>query len=399
MKTQTTQKVNSFDTINLTIPGDVINRNKSNYNYDLKVNEATEELMLERYGECQQLKFNRDKKNHLGLGHCIYVPHRDIYDISISAKILRNKYPIGITKNTIYDVIQALEKYGIGEIEEEAFIGLGEIRTLDNTFNIPINNYESKKEITETLSALAAISVQGIKTKLKTYQADGEEFANINGVVLTKDTRKNQSITFYYKPDEAFSQRGDKRENHKEVIERKYGMDSAEFFLQFDNTIRAELRLTSQVMIKKSFNLPIATRNNVKLKDVLESKSNAMLYKFNDFVSHLQSEKVMKRLEKTASVKSKYLSDREVDKKSTSLFLWANLLNDLIVETDGNNKVVSDYVKKQVYGNANLTLSDTIKDTIKTLITIHKTRGIEEYEIGTYITRYREITNKIKELV
>jgi hypothetical protein len=117
MNTQITQKTNSFDTINLTIPGDVINRNTSNYFSNLKVNEETEQLMLENHGDCQQIKFNRDKKKHLGLGHCIYVPHRNIYDISISAKILREKYPIGITKETIYDVIQALENYGIGDIE------------------------------------------------------------------------------------------------------------------------------------------------------------------------------------------------------------------------------------------------------------------------------------------
>jgi putative component of toxin-antitoxin plasmid stabilization module len=88
MNTQITQKTNSFDTINLTIPGDVINRNTSNYFSNLKVNEETEELMLENHGDCQQIKFNRDKKKHLGLGHCIYVPHRNIYDISILCAVL-----------------------------------------------------------------------------------------------------------------------------------------------------------------------------------------------------------------------------------------------------------------------------------------------------------------------
>ena len=123
MKTQITQKVNSFDTLNLTIPGGVINRTKCNYSSDLQVNEETMEIMNKNYGEdAEQIKFNRDKKKHLGLGHCIYVPHRDIYDISISAKILRDKYPIGITRETIYDVIQELENYGITFTEKHSII-------------------------------------------------------------------------------------------------------------------------------------------------------------------------------------------------------------------------------------------------------------------------------------
>ncbi len=398
MNTQTTQKVNSFDTLHLTIPGDIINRNKSNFNQSFRVNEETMELLDEKYEGLTQIHFSKDK-THLGLGHCTYVPHREIYDIKISAKILRDKYPIGITKETIYNVIDTLEEYGIGDIEKEAFVKYAEIRTCDNTFNIPVDNFINQQTIYETFESLSAISVQGVKQKMNTFEADGSKNGDINGVVFGKNTRKNQSITFYYKVDEAFCNPEDKRENAKEVIMRKYGMDYRDFFQYFDDKIRAELRLTSQELIKKSFNLRKGTRDNVVLHDILESKSNAMLKKFNEYVSHKQSEIQMKRLERNKMLKDKYTISPKIDKKEVSIILWGNMLNDIIESTNGNYKIVSDYVKKQIYGDSTHVISDTIKETIHTLITIHNTKGKSNKEVGAYINRYREITKKIKQLV
>lgn len=397
MNTQIKQKTNSFDTINLTIPGDVINRNTSNYFSNLKVNEETEELMLENHGDCQQIKFNRDKKKHLGLGHCIYVPHRNIYDISISAKILREKYPIGITKETIYDVIKALENYGIGDIEPEAFIEQGEIRTLDNTFNIKIDDFQNTKSIYDMFDALSLVAISGAKGKMKTYDADGSEFGEINGVVFGKDTRKNQSITFYYKPDEAFSQRGDKRENHKEVIMRKYGMDSREFFSAFDNTIRAELRLTSQDLMKNSFNLPRKRNSNVVLRDILNSKTNAMLYKFNDYVNERQTELGMKRIIDKQLKVELYKVNGYGKKMDLSLRLWGGHLNDVIEMTNGDKKKVCDYASKVFYDG--VSLNTDMRRKVNVLIQIWKQKDKSNLEIMDYIGKYKEITKKIKHLV
>ena len=61
MNTQTTQKVNSFDTLHLTIPGDIINRNKSNFNQSFRVNEETMELLDEKYEGLTQIHFSKDK--------------------------------------------------------------------------------------------------------------------------------------------------------------------------------------------------------------------------------------------------------------------------------------------------------------------------------------------------
>ena len=400
MNTQIKQKVNSFDTINLTIPGDVINRDARNYSYDLKVNEETDELMQDNYGDCKQYKFIRDKKNHLGLGHCIYVPHRNIYDISISAKILKNKYPIGITKETIYVVIQALENYGIGDIEEKAFVELGEIRTCDNTFNIPVDNFENQKSIYQTFDALSSISAFGLKQKMKTFDADGEEFGDINGVVFKKDTRSNQQITFYYKIDEAFSQRGDKREHHQEVIMRKYGMESNEFFSAFEKTIRAELRLTSQDLMKKSFNLQKGPRNNVVLKDILESKSNAMLKKFNEFVSQKQTEKGMLQIEKRRRIKNALFGRDNFEKptkQEMALRLWANAIYDYIEMTDGNYKAICAYVNNEFYNGTGL--NNSMYEKIQILCKLYQNRDKEDIELGVLVKRYKEINKKIKELV
>lgn len=399
MQTQIKQKTNSFDTINLTIPGDVINRNPKNYSYELKVNEETNELMEENYGDCQQLKFIRDKKNHLGLGHCIYVPHRKIYDISISAKILRNKYPTGITKETIYDVIHALENYGIGDIEEEAFIELGEIRTCDNTFNIPLDDFVNSKSVYQTFDALSSISAYGLKQKMKTFDADGTEFGDINGVVFGKNTRKNQSITFYYKIDEAFSQRGDKRENHKEVIMRKYGMESNDFFSAFEQTIRAELRLTSQELIKKSYNLQKGTRNNVVLKDILYSKSNAMLKKFNEYVSQKQTEKGMLIIEKRNRIKNALFGEikGKPTKQEMALRLWANAIYDYIEMTDGDYKATCAYVNNEWYNGTGL--NNSMYEKIQILCKLYQNRNKPDGELGVLVRRYKEINKKIKQLV
>ena len=322
MTTQITQKVNSFDTIHFSIPEDVINRNKSNFSVEYKVNEETMELLEKDYSGLTQIHFIKNK-NHLGLGHCTYVPHRNIYDVKISAKILREKYPTGITKDTIYDVINALEKYGIGVIEPEAFIERAEIRTCDNTFNIPVDNFTGEESIYECFSALSAFAVRGRKQKMNTFEADGVKNKEINGVVFGKNTRQNQSLTFYYKVDEAFANPEDKRNNPEPVIMRKFGMDYKEFFAYFENKIRAELRLTSQVLMKNSFNLPKKTRNNVVLKDLLYSKSNAMLKKFNEYVSERQTEIQMKKREKEEIILNTYCPEKDIfDENERLLYMW-----------------------------------------------------------------------------
>ena len=400
MKTQITQKVNSFDTLNLTIPGDVINRTKRNYSSDLQVNEETMEIMNERYGaDAEQIKFNRDKKKHLGLGHCIYVPHRDIYDISISAKILRDKYPIGITRETIYDVIQELENYGIGDIEPEAFIKHGEIRSMDNTFNIEIDNCESDKDIYQMFDAISCISAVGIKQKIRTFEADGTEFGNINGVVIKKDTKQNQQITFYYKIDEAFSGRGNSRNNAKEVISRKYGMNVDDFYRAFQKSIRVELRLQSQVLLKKAFNLPNSTRDNVVLSQLLNSKSNAMLKKFDEFVSHKQTEKGMLAIEKKRTIKNVMLSKPtgSGDKMDIQLRLWATALYDIIEMTDGDYKTLCTYVRNEWYNGK--TLNNASYEKIQILVKLYQNRNKNNDELGVLVKKYKEMTKKIKQLV
>jgi hypothetical protein len=65
MNTQITQKVNSFDTIHFSIPEDVINRNKSNFSVEYKLNEETMELLEKDYSGLTQIHFIKNK-NHLG---------------------------------------------------------------------------------------------------------------------------------------------------------------------------------------------------------------------------------------------------------------------------------------------------------------------------------------------
>ena len=398
MTTQIKQKVNSFDTIHLSIPEDIINRHKSNFSVEYKVNEETMELLEKDYSGLTQIHFIKNK-NHLGLGHCTYVPHRNIYDVKISAKILREKYPTGITKNTIYDVINALEKYGIGDIEPEAFIERAEIRTCDNTFNIPVDNFTGEESIYECFSALSAFAVRGRKQKMNTFEADGVKNKEINGVVFGKNTRQNQSLTFYYKVDEAFANPEDNRNKPESVIMRKYGMDYKEFFAYFENKIRAELRLTSQVLMKNSFNLPKKTRNNVVLKDILYSKSNAMLKKFNEYVSERQTEIQMKKREKEEIILNTYCPEKDIfDENERLLYMWGVMLHDVIKASDGDVNYVLNYVRKKMkYKDGRI--SDTHLEKIQTLLNLYRIKKNKIYEVGVYINRYREINKKIKELV
>jgi hypothetical protein len=178
---------------------------------------------------------------------------------------------------------------------------------------------------------------------------------------------------------------------------RKYGMDSREFFSAFDNTIRAELRLTSQDLMKNSFNLPRKRNNNVVLRDVLNSKTNAMLYKFNDFVSERQTEMGMKRMIKEQMKVQLYKGNGYSKKMELSLVLWGGHLNDVIEMTQGDKKKVCDYASKVYYDG--VSLNTDMRRKINTLIQIWKQKDKSNLEIMDYIGKYKEITKKIKHLV
>jgi hypothetical protein len=335
MALKTLKEEQSFDTLKLKVPAECFtNINWGRFSVPTKHNASTLELVEEPITQVLL-----DSKSEIkGLNTFTYVPHLNLFDLQISAKILREDYYQGITKHNISKVCQTLTDNDIvSGVDISEFIQTAQVLKADNTFNIPIE----EAMIADYYDALSLVITQGTKGKIDVY---GDRGDRVNGVVVGKDTKVLQKITIYDKMEEARVKLKSSFGSFDDNVKREYGMEGQAFRDYFNNKLRIELRVNDFNKLRKFYTN--RSKGNVYLEDLLFSENNAILYQWNQFVSSTDTATAIKFLDMSYQDKMNYkLEGYSASANFHYLKTWIEKFN-------GDEKIVTDKIKKLPYYDA-----------------------------------------------
>lgn len=372
----------SFDTLKLKVPAECFtNINWENFSVPTKHNASTFELVDE-----QVTQVLLDTKHDIkGLNTFTYVPQYDIFDLQISAKILREDYYQGITKNTISKVCETLINNDIvSDVDMSEFIQNAQVLKADNTFNISVE----EAMIADYYDALSLVITQGTKGKIDVY---GDRGDRVNGVVVGKDTKVLQKITIYDKMEEARVKLKSSIGSFDDNVKREYGMDGQAFREYFNNKLRIELRVNDFNKLRKFYTN--RSKGNVYLYDLLFSENNAILYQWNQFVSSRDTATAIKFLDMSYQDKMNY----KLDGYSASANF--HYLKTFIEKFKGDEKIVTDKIKKLHYYDSTTgkykKMSKSVVDDIIKFCSEYKQNQLKALR-GELFTS--SLTNKFKEV-
>jgi hypothetical protein len=325
---------NQFDSLRLKIPSNTFSKiDFSKFQRRIKVNAETGEINEnDLSGENHWLE-----ELGQGLNAFTYVPHLEIFDLQISAKILREDYYQGIKGTTIGKVFKSLEDRGIVDgIDANTFIEKSQVLRADNTFNIQLEG-EDTADYYEAIELIASKSKLG---RVETFS----EGTTCTGIVLGKNTRKLQKITIYNKIEEAKAILGTPKYagySLPQMIEKEYGMKYPAFNSYFSSKMRVELRVNDFDKLRKFYTEK--RKGEVMLEDLLLSKKNAILYQYQPIVSERDSKTDMDFLNMSLEEKEWYKL-----KTFSSAANWA-LLKEFVFHFNGDEQKVLDKIRKLYY--------------------------------------------------
>jgi hypothetical protein len=381
---------NQFDTLRLKIPSNSFSKiDFSKFQRKIKVNAET--------GEINENDLSADslwlEETGGGLNTFTYVPHLELFDTSISAKILGEDYYQGIKGETINKVFQTLEDRGIVEgIDATQFIEKSQILRADNTFNIQLEG-----ETADYYEAIELIASKGKLGKIDTFV----EGTSCTGIVLGKTTKKLQKITIYNKIEEAkaiFRSPKYSGYNFPQMVEKEYGMKYPTFNSYFSNKMRVELRVNDFDKLRKFYTEK--RKGEVMLEDLLLSKKNAILYQYQQIVSEKDSNTAMDFLNMSLEEKEWYKL-----KTFSSAANWA-LLKEFIFHFNGDEQKVLDKIRKLYYKDE-ITgelkkVSPSVREDVIRFCTDYKSNKKKERKGELFSkdisAKYKSFENQIKEL-
>lgn len=340
MKTKELKTLNRFDTLRLKTPGKVFEGVEWNkFHNRVKVNSATKQIDTEDLGN-NSLWYSDTGK---GISSFTYIPHLDMWDINLSAKVLREKYYEGICLDSMDKLFSEIVDRGIcKKVNEMDFISDTQVLKADNTFNI-----EVKGDIADYYDALELVISKGRLGRVDTY-SDGK---SCSGIVLGKNTAKLQKITIYNKLHESkVVCSGSKYAGvpYNQAVEREYGMKYDDFISYFENKIRMELRVTDFQKLRKFYTH--LNKGDVYLEDLLTSQNNAIHYQWNQMVREKDTKEAIDFLNLQLEDKRNY--------KLGSFSQAANwsLLKGFISQFKGDETKVLDKIRKLYYKDEDGTL-------------------------------------------
>lgn len=381
---------NQFDTLRLKIPSNTFSKiDFSKFQKRIKVNAET--------GEINENDLSADslwlEEVGRGLNTFTYVPHLEIFDTSISAKILGEDYYQGIKGDTIGQVLQTLEDRGIVKgIDATQFIEKSQILRADNTFNIQLEG-----ETADYYEAIELVASKGKLGKIDTFV----EGTNCTGIVLGKTTKKLQKITIYNKMAEAkaiFNSPKYSGYTLPQMVEKEYGMKYPSFHSYFSDRMRVELRVNDFDKLRKFYTEK--RKGDVMLEDLLLSKKNAILYQYQQIVSEKDSNTAMKFLNMSLEEKEWYKL-----KTFSSAANWA-LLKEFVFHFNGDEQKVLDKIRKLYYKDE-ITgelkkVSPSVREDVIRFCTDYKSNKKKERKGELFSKniseKYKLFENQIKEL-
>lgn len=372
-----------FDTIKLHIPEEAISKLDKSF-YHIPYNANAQSLISSAKGSDVQTILTDTGQ---GLNHAIHSSSKKIYDIQISAKILREDYWQGINLDNIEKVVNTIEKRMHCEIDTTHFIEKGHILKCDNTFNIPITN-----NIEEYMEALDLLCVTGERAKMQVY-SDEQISSVINSVVIKGDTNFQQKLTFYNKLREAEAVcRKIKGNNYGEKVEKEYGMKYDDFVSYFNNKIRCELKITNWEQMRKFFTNK--KKGNVYLQEILLSKRNNIEYQWQRFVKEKDTKIGLQAIDEMYMIKKLYSSDFKEA-------AYAHMLKPVIEAYKGDEEKVKKDIKKLFYADATR-ISPTILKTLLKMCATYKIQNKRAKIGGLFVNKlgenFKELEKQIKEI-
>lgn len=360
-----------FDTIRLHIPEEAIsNVDLELFSIPTSYNAFTQKEIWK--GEKQLHLINTGK----GINYVKHVPKFKLYDIQISAKILREDYYKGIEMNTIENAIFALENRMNCEIDHQQFIEQGKILKCDNTFNLKVEG-----PLEDYLEALDFLAVQGKRTKIESYTDAGNPL-KINSVVIGKETKFQQKITFYNKREEAHSICDKMRGGYIENIEPEYGMKVADFDNYFMNRIRCELKVSKFAQLRKFYTNK--SKGDVYLQEILKSKNNAIYSQWENFISKGDTAIQIKAIDKMYSAKKTNITD-------FSEFRTYQAILPLLQTYKGDARKIIDNIEKVWYlDKKSKKMGKTVREEIVGICAKYKQRQLRAEKGGIFINELGE---------
>lgn len=379
---------NQFDTLRIKIPSSTFrNLDFSKFHKQIKVNADTGEIDTGLAGENYWLN-----ETGGGLNTFTYIPHLEMIDCSISAKILREDYYKGIQISTMEKVFYNILERGIcEELDPSQFIEKGQVLRADNTFNIKVSG-----DTADYYDALELVASKGRLGKIQTYA----EETVCTGVVLGKNTKKLQKITIYNKLEEAKAVSYSSKYlgmPFAQMVEKEYGMKHKDFVDFFSERLRVELRVSDFDKLRKFYTSK--RKGDVFLDDLLTSRNNAILYQYNQMVSEKDSRTAIDFLNMMLEDKINYKTD-----SFSSAANWA-LLKEFVHHFRGDEQKVIEKVRKLYYKNDDGTLkkiSPSVKDDIIRFCSEYR-QNVKKAKKGDLFSsnlteKYKEIENQIKNL-
>jgi len=393
MKYSKLQAENQFDTLRLQVPADIMPEpNWNNFTYSDTFISATGDM------EKKATDVHTLKTKHKGIT-CWYVDkktplEKPKFDMIISAKVLKDEYYKGISRDTIKRLGLELQASGItdDEIDMSEFLQHSQVLRADNTFNIKVD----EPDIQTYYDSLDIVISQGKRGKIQTYEQEG----SCNGIVIGKDTKVVQKITIYNKLDEARQLLKEKYPYHRidDSAELEYGMKWADFHTYFADKLRVELRIMDWDKLRKFY----TNRKSgiVTLEDLIFSENNAILYQWRQFVNEGHTKEALNFLDMSFTEKRNYKTN-----SYSAAANWA-LLKQFVKVFDGNEKKVTEKIQKIYYVDPKTTKYKKISPSVRKDITrfcaewrenkLKSKRG--ELFKSNLTGKYQEIDKKISNL-
>ena len=381
---------NQFDTLRIKIPSSTFSKiDFSKFQRRIKVNVETGEINDNDLGADSMWL----EETGRGLNTFTYVPHLEIFDTQISAKILGEDYYQGIKGETINKVFQSLEERGIVEgIDATQFIEKSQVLRADNTFNIQLEG-----DPTDYYEAIELIASKSKLGKIDTFV----EGTSCTGIVLGKNTKKLQKITIYNKIEEAkaiFRSSAYSAYNLPQMVEKEYGMKYPAFNSYFSNRMRVELRVSDFDKLRRFYTEK--RKGEVVLEDLLLSKKNAILYQYQQMVSEKDSKTAMDFLNMSLEEKEWYKL-----KTFSSAANWA-LLKEFVFHFNGDEQKVLDKIRKLYYKDETTgelkKISPSVREDVIRFCTDYKSIKKKQQKgelFSKNITeKYKSFEKQIKEL-
>lgn len=378
------QKYNTYDSLKLSIPaGGLVKPDWNKFYYTEKFDSETDTLIP------QQSKTQKLKETGRGINNIEFIPHQDYWDITISGKILRKDYNLGISGGTIDKVFNEFVDRGIcKDIDTNIFLKESTVRRADNTFNIKVEG----ENMSSYYDSLNYVSVDVKKGKVVCFD---QQNIGTTGVIMTKNITRAQPITIYNKIEESknlFREKG-KGESIEVFCEKEYGMDYNEFMDYFEKRLRVELRITDYNNLRKytgKYSGPTT------LKEMLESPYNVVGDIFNKTINRNKTLDIIKRLDLP------YQTTKLKEMSGLNDFSVYYTIMDLMDRFKGDDKLVMKFIDETTYKQHGIQMGYTVSQKVKHMCKVWKREQLRKIKGVDYTneltSRYKEIDKLINNL-